>query len=226
VGDQIKFDVSVTKGAAAAGWNEAGAVGTLTLVAPMALVEIHQASAAPKIDGTEDAVWASASSVETGKQAEGTGPATAVVKTLWKGDTLYVLMKVTDAKLDDTASNPWDQDSIEIYVDNLNAKAGAYRADDTQIRINYKNSTSFGSGDEAAQKARLTSATKVVAGGYVVEASITLLGAGAANASIGVDFQVNDGEGGVRIGVRKWAEAANQGYQGTTDWGVGKLLPE
>jgi endo-1,4-beta-xylanase len=223
-GAKVQFDVTITDGSATTGWNDAGAVGTLTLVEPVSFVEIVQTDTVPTIGGSEDAVWAEANTVSTDKQVDGTDTATATVKTLWKGSTLYVLMHVTDPSLDASASNPWEQDSVEIYVDNVNAKSGPYRADDTQIRISYKNVTSFGTGDEAAQKARLVSATAVVFDGYVVEASIDLLGGGGPNSCIGLDFQVNDGKNGARIGMRNWADATNAGYQNTSHWGVGLLF--
>jgi hypothetical protein len=113
---------------------------------------------------------------------------------------------------------------VEIYVDAGNVKNGSYRFDDTQIRINYNNVTSFGTGDEAFQANRLESATKVVAGGYVVEASISLLEAGGAGTFHGLDFQVNDASGGVRTSIRNWADPTGLGYQSTSRWGVGRLV--
>jgi hypothetical protein len=113
---------------------------------------------------------------------------------------------------------------VEIYVDAGNVKNGSYRFDDTQIRINYNNVTSFGTGDEAFQANRLASATKVVADGYVVEASISLLEAGGAGTFHGLDFQVNDASGGVRTSIRNWADPTGLGYQSTSRWGVGRLV--
>ncbi len=146
------------------------------------------------------------------------------MKTLWQGNTLYVLAHVHDAVLDDTASDPWQKDSVEIYVDAGNYKNGTYRADDTQIRINYKNGTSFGTGDTAAQQARLVSATQVVDDGYIVEASISLLEESGAGTFHGLDFQVNDAASGARVGIRNWADPTNAGYLSTSHWGVGRLL--
>ena len=74
-----------------------------------------------------------------------------IVRTLWQDNTLYVLAEVTDPILDVTGSDPWIQDSVEIYVDAGNVKNGSYRFDDTQIRINCNNVVSFGTGDEAFQ---------------------------------------------------------------------------
>jgi hypothetical protein len=150
--------------------------------------------------------------------------ASAVIRTLWQDNTLYVLAHVTDPILDDTGSDPWTEDSVEIYVDAGNVKNGSYRFDDTQIRINFNNVTSFGTGDEAFQANRLTSATNVVADGYVVEASVSLLEAGGAGTFHGLDFQVNDASGGVRTSIRNWADPTGLGYQSTSRWGVGRLL--
>ena len=114
---------------------------------------------APAIDGDEDASWADATTVRTDKQTNGTGGATAEVRTLWKDNTLFVLAEVTDPVVDVSGSDPWIQDSVEIYVDPGNYKNGSYRYDDTQIRISATNVVSFGTGDEAFQQNRLVSAT-------------------------------------------------------------------
>ncbi|MBN2116460.1 MAG: endo-1,4-beta-xylanase [Anaerolineales bacterium] len=224
--DQVQFDVALTDGANTLGWNDPGATGTLTLAEPLSYLEVAGIGdgSAPAIDGSVDTVWALANTVSTGKQTTGTDTATADVKTLWKGDTLYVLMHVHDAVLDDTASDPWQKDSVEIYVDAGNYKNGAYRPDDTQIRINYKNQVSFGTGDTAAQQARLVSATSVVEDGYIVEASISLLEESGVGTFHGLDFQVNDAANGARLGIRNWADPTNAGYLNTTHWGVGRLL--
>ena len=130
----------VADGATTVGWNDAGATGTLTLVEPLSFTDVAEAATAPVIDGETDAVWADG---EHGldRQADPgqrTAPA-PIVRTLWKDNTLYVLADVTDPILDDTGSDPWTEDSVEIYVDAGNVKNGSYRFDDTQIRINYNN---------------------------------------------------------------------------------------
>ena len=226
VNDQLALDVAVTDGTTTTSWNDPGATGTLTLVEPLSFVDIAPTNVAPTIDGSVDSVWSLANTVSTDKQVSGTGGATATVKTLWQGNTLYVLFHVVDPTLDNTGSDPWQQDSVEIYVDNVNAKNGSYRPDDTQMRISYTNVQSFGTGDETAQKARLVSATSVVSDGYIVEASINLLSTSTVGSMIGLDFQVNDASGGVRTGIRNWADPTGLGYQSTSRWGVGRLAPD
>jgi len=226
VGDQLALDVAATDGTTTTGWNDPGATGTMTLVEPLSFVDIAPTNVAPTIDGTEDLVWSLANTASTDKQISGTGGATATVKTLWHGNTLYVLAHVVDPTLDNTSSNPWEQDSVEIFIDNVNAKNGSYRADDAQMRISYTNVQSFGTGDEAAQKARLTSATSVVSDGYIVEAAISLLNTSTVGSMVGLDFQVNDGTGGKRTAVKSWADPTGNGYQSTSRWGVGRLAQD
>ncbi|MFE5339006.1 endo-1,4-beta-xylanase [Isoptericola sp. NPDC056578] len=223
-GDTAGLDVQVADGATTSGWNTPGSLGTLTLLEELSYLEVAEATTPPQVDGTVDEAWADASAVTTDRQIEGEGGATATVRTLWSGDTLYVLAEVADPTVDVSGSDPWVQDSVEIFLDAGNAKNGSYRDVDTQIRISAENVTSFGTGDEAAQAARLTSATATVDGGYVVEAAVDLLGTGGAGTFHGLDFQVNDGTAGARTAVRDWADPTGTGYQSTARWGVGRLV--
>ncbi|KQX05616.1 MULTISPECIES: endo-1,4-beta-xylanase [unclassified Leifsonia] len=223
-GDTIDLDVNVTDGDTMSAWNTPGSRGTLTLLEPLSYLEIPEAPAAPAIDGSVDEVWATGASVSTDKQVQGTATASANVHTLWRGNTLYVLAEVADPVVDVSGSDPWIQDSVEFYVDPGNVKNGSYRYDDTQIRISADNVVSFGTGDEAFQRARVQSATARVDGGYVVEAAISLLESGGLDTFQGVDFQVNDAQDGARLGIRNWADPSGAGYQSTARWGVGRLV--
>lgn len=223
-GELVQFDLRVTDGAETVAWNLAGALGTLTLVEPLSYTEVAQTTAAPVIDGVVDEAWSGAGVIRTDKQVEGTGGATAEVRTLWQGTTLYVLAEVTDPVLDASGSDPWIQDSVEIFLDAGNVRSGPYRYDDTQIRISYLNQTSFGVGDEAFQVNRLRSETSVVDGGYVVEAAISLLDSSGVNTFHGFDVQVNDASNGARTSIRSWADPTGQGYQTTSRWGVAQLV--
>lgn len=228
-GDLVAFDVRVIDdGDVRAGWNAPGVLGSLTLLEPLSFVEVVEADAAPTIDGLIDAAWDDATVVETGKQVEGAGAtASATVKTLWQGTQLYVLMEVADEAIDLTGSDPWQQDSVEIYVDGGNFKNGSYRYDDTQIRISAENVVSFGGGgDLAFQEARVVSETAIVDGGYVVEVAIDMLSYSGVDTVHGLDFQVNDAENGARQGIRNWADPSGAGFQSTARWGVGQFVAE
>lgn len=223
-GQTAAFDVRVTDGTATTGWSSGGTLGTLQLVEPLSSVAVPEARVAPEIDGVADGVWAGAPSVTTGTQVSGTGGASADVRTLWRGSTLYVLADVTDPTVDLTASDPWSQDSVELFVDPGNAKNGSYRPEDTQIRISADNVLSFGTGDEAAQRARVASATARTDHGYLVEAAVDLLGNGGTGAFEGFDVQVNDATAGSRTAIRTWADPTGNGYRSTSRWGVAELV--
>ena len=91
------------------------------------------------------------------------------MKLLWDASHLYVLAHVTDPLLSTASANPWEEDSIEVFLDQNNGKTSSYQADDGQFRVNYENTQSFGG---SAGPGRIASATQVVPGGYVVEAAI------------------------------------------------------
>jgi endo-1,4-beta-xylanase len=224
-GDTVGFDVRVTNGESTAGWNSAGVVGTLTLLEPLSYTEVPETAVGPTIDGTVDDVWANAGSVETTKQVEGTAGASGLFRTLWRDNTLYLLAEVTDPSVDVSGSDPWIQDSVEIYLDAGNVKNGSYRYDDTQIRVSADNVVSFGTGDEAFQRARVTSATSRTENGYLVEVAVSLLESGGAGTFHGLDVQVNDASNGARTGIRNWADPSGVGYQSTARWGVTQLVP-
>lgn len=223
-GDTRQFDVRVVNGDSVSGWNSSGVMGTLSLIEPLSYVEVPFADQAPTIDGTLDDVWAEAVRVATAKTVSGTPAATGSFASLWRDNTLYVYAHVVDANVDLSGSDPWTQDSVEIYVDAGNVKNGSYRYDDTQIRINADNVLSFGAGDELFQENRVESATRRVADGYVVEVAISLLESGGLDSFQGVDFQVNDATAGARDGIRNWADPTGTGYQSTVHWGVAKLV--
>ncbi|QAY69000.1 endo-1,4-beta-xylanase [Xylanimonas protaetiae] len=236
-GGTAQLDVRALAGSGVVGaWNSPGSTGTLTFLEDLSTVDVAEAAGdAPVVDGVVDDAWAAANVVHTGTKVEGAADgAQADVRTLWKGDdTLYVLYEVTDPVIDVSSSDPWNRDSVELFLDLGNAKAGGYGPNDSQMRISVDNQTSFGTGDATAQGARLTSATARTATGYVVELAVTLTGQsggqddvpfGGADTFQGVDFQVNDGRAGSRYAVHTWAEPTGTGYQTTARWGVGHLV--
>jgi endo-1,4-beta-xylanase len=224
-GSTLAFDVAVTDGTTTTTWNDPGALGTLSLVEPLSVTEVARATRAPVVDGRVDRAWAAASTLSTGTAVEGDPDgARAEVRTLWSGSRLYVLAEVGDPTIDVTASDPWQRDSVEIFLDVGNDKAGAYAELDTQMRVNADNVTSFGTGDEAAQARRLISATTRTASGYVVEVSIELGSPATRGAIHGLDVQVNDATAGARTSVHTWADPTGVGYLSTQHWGVARFV--
>lgn len=230
VGAMVPFDVRVADHSGdVRSWNdksntqeESGSLGVVTLVEPVSVVAAPAATTAPVIDGDVDAVWDGVPTLTTDRQIEGTDGARATVRVLWHGDRLDVLAEVADPRLDATSSNAWEQDSVEIFVDPVNAKAGPFNPADGQYRVNYLGVESI-SGDLATIGERLTSAAKVIDGGYVVEASIALGRTAQVGDLVGLELQVNDAADGARTAVRSWADPTGRSYQSTSRWGVATL---
>jgi endo-1,4-beta-xylanase len=229
LGRQIGFDLRVTDGVQSGppvSWNDttngqdAGTAnyGTLTLAEAVALTVAKPGT--PAIDAVEDAVWATADEISTDVWVVGTDGATAKVRTLWDSRYLYVYAVVTDTMLTAASTNVWEQDSIEVFVDQNNAKTANYQPDDGQFRVNFENRQSFrGNGKPGL----ITSATRIVPGGYVVELRIELDAITPAEGMrIGFDFQVNDDAdgNGTRDSVVVWHDPTGQSFQNTSKIGV------
>jgi endo-1,4-beta-xylanase len=199
--------------------------GTITLIDPVGHADIPRATTAPAVDGQIEAAWQDATTVPTDVLVEGSAEgATAAVRLLWDEQRLYVLAEVTDPQRNADNSNPWEQDSIEVFVDPGNTKSGAFKPEDGQYRINYQNAQSV-SGDLDVIGENLTSAAEVVEGGYVIEASIELnTMTPEVGAFIGLEVQVNDATDGARTSVHTWHDPTGQSFQDTSRWGVARLV--
>jgi endo-1,4-beta-xylanase len=180
----------------------------------------------PKIDGEIDSAWKDAPEVEIKKvvKSETTVPesdaATAKVKLMWDANNLYALFQVKDAKLSAKASDDYMQDSIELFIDELNEKAGDYQADDVQYRVNYEGKIS-GAGSAYSEK-NIQAVAKKMDGGYLVEMAIKLSHAKReAGTKMGLELQVNDDpDTGARGAVTKWNHDENDSYLSTSKFGT------
>lgn len=180
----------------------------------------------PKVDGEIEDAWKDAPEAEVKKvvKSETTMKeadlATGKVKILWDNDNLYLLWQVKDGKLSAGSSDAYAQDSIEVFIDELNQHAGSYQEDDGQYRVSYEGKIS---GDGPAYKSENVKAVaKKIEGGYLVEMSIKLKHAKReAGSKLGLELQINDDPGtGSRGGISKWNHPENDSYMSTTDFGV------
>ena len=51
---------------------------------------------------------------------------------MWDQNNLYLFVDVTDDVLKNDAGNPWDNDSVEVYIDATNSKTTSYGPTDYQ----------------------------------------------------------------------------------------------
>ncbi|OPJ54941.1 endo-1,4-beta-xylanase [Clostridium oryzae] len=173
----------------------------------------------PVVDGSIDKIWGNAAAAETNKLVQGTSGSTAKVRTMWDEKYLYVLADVTDNNLSKKSNNSWEQDSVEIFIDQLNDKATAYDSNDGQYRINFDNEKSFGGNCDTAD---FKSATSKTATGYIVEAAIPLnVLTPKAGDMLGVDFQVNNDEDGdgTRDSIATWCDSTGMSWSSTSNFG-------
>ncbi len=162
----------------------------------------------PMVDGVVDEIWASAIAyaLEQPTLLDGTS---ATTKVMWDDNALYTLTEVVDSALDDTAVNAYEQDSLELFLDELYDKATSYQSDDIHYRVNYKNVKSVDNGDAA----RFYTATTTTATGYLVETCIRFDQVTPANGlELGFDAQINASAEGSRKGTISIFDATGNAY--------------
>ena len=172
----------------------------------------------PKIDGKIDAAWKNAPELQINRYQMAWQGATGTAKVLWDNKNLYVLFQVSDAQLDKGSANAWEQDSVEAFVDENNAKSTFYQEDDGQFRVNFENAVTFN--PEGIEKG-FKSAVTVSGTNYTVEMQIPFRSiTPKAGMQIGFDAQINDGKDGARQSVATWNDLTGNGYQDPSVFGV------
>ncbi|QEN03446.1 hypothetical protein EW093_01580 [Thiospirochaeta perfilievii] len=173
------------------------------------------------IDGLIDEQWDLIKPVPITVKTEGTCDEGSNFKTLWDNNYLYVLVSVVDSVLNDGSENPWEHDSIEIFIDENNGKTDVYESDDAQYRVSYNNLITFNSGDSKGFKA----VAKTTESGYIAEVAIPMTSISLRKDLVmGFDIQINNSDAnGVRVGVINWENSSNMGYQDTSGFGLLKL---
>ena len=170
-----------------------------------------------------DAVWDDVEEVPLDIRVQG-AEATAKAKLLWDEDNLYVLMDVKDKVLNDSSEDDYQQDSIEVFIDETNSRAGGYDAGDKQYRVSYNNKLSF-NGEKCLEE-YITSAVSVSDDGYIVTAAIKWSEiTPEAGTMIGLELQINDaGSDGTRKGTMSWADDTGTCYMNPAMFGHAELV--
>lgn len=171
-----------------------------------------------KIDGQLDAEWAKAKDVPL--QINIGANVRANAKLLWDEEKLFVYMTVKDSVLNEENEEFYQQDSIEVFIDENNSKFESYDEDDKQYRISYKNVPSF-NGSKCNQE-NMKSFAKITNDGYIVEASFKWTDVKPQVGSIiGLDLQINDADtSGSRKGTLNWFDETGTGYTNPKNLGT------
>jgi hypothetical protein len=181
----------------------------------------------PTIDGNangEDAsLWGAAMTIPVSQRLTAWQGAGGTAKVLWDEQHLYVLVAVQGAELNRASRNPYEQDSVEVFIDENKGKTPYYEADDGQYRVNFANETSF---NPASAAAGFVSAARVSGKSYIVEMKIPFKTIkGAEKTVIGFDVQINGASAqGIRQSVATWNDSTGNGYQDTSGYGTLKLV--
>ena len=172
------------------------------------------------VDGEIDERWAT---VEEIPLSLGSVDADPTFKVLWDKDYLYVLADVKDAVLNKDHADAWMQDSIEVFIDENNKKTIGYDGDDKQYRINYANEQTFNG--QKCKAENVTSAAKVVDGGYVIEAAFKWTDITPVNGSnVGFELQLNDAVSSSVRNKINWADDTDKGWSGSNVFGTITLV--
>ncbi len=176
------------------------------------------------VDGKVDSAW-DLYAGDAHKLTVASAPSLAEgeVKYLWDEDNLYILMDVTDSIIDVTARDEYQQDSIEMFIDENNHKTGSYEDDDKQYRVSATNYQSFNNCVAANIKSEVISTPT----GYLLEAALAWTDIEPENGTmIGLDIQINDAKNGSRTGTVNLFDSTGNGYQSTANYGTAILTGE
>lgn len=149
----------------------------LLLSVPIGAAETARSSAeaaygTPVIDGQIDEVWDKTNYyVVKNSKRTGTEAYKGWFKVLWDEDNIYVLAKVYSDQLDDSAVDPWNHDSVDIYIDEDCARTSPYSKDDYQVRTNFNG---FVSGNNYYDFKKVKTGTSQFENGFIAEMAFPL----------------------------------------------------
>lgn len=195
--------------------------------------EVREYSAAfgqPVIDGKLDDVWQTAAVtsidrlVSDHSNLPAAKTASADYRCLWDHDQLYFLVEVNDATLNGDNPTPWEQDSVEFFIDENCQRKSSYEADDGQYRVSCKGIVTYGE----STSNKITAAFLRTENGYRLEAAIPWQKSKPhSGKKIGFDAQLNDDAGaGRRQAMSKWNQATNDSWNDTSGFGTLQLIGE
>jgi endo-1,4-beta-xylanase len=176
----------------------------------------------PVIDGEVDPVWANSPALETGLYLLAWQGARGTARVLWDEDNLYALVQVEGAAMNKDSKNAFEQDSVEVFVDENNAKTPYYEDGDGQYRVNFDNEAGF---NPLPVSTGFVSAAKVSGSSYLVEMKIPFKTIkGVSGKSVGFDVSINGAsKSGARESVAVWNDLSGQSYRDTSGLGILQL---
>ncbi|MDR1215135.1 MAG: endo-1,4-beta-xylanase [Treponema sp.] len=187
-------------------------------------VETKEAKQSEAVYGTPDEdAWSQAPSIPIDSYLMAWQGASGTAKILWDETSLYVLVNVNNAEMNKANQNAYEQDSVEVFIDENNGKTPFYEKDDGQYRVNFDNEATF---NPASMSEGFESQTNVSGRSYTVSLKIPFRTITAKEGDvIGFDAQINGASAqGARQSVAMWNDLSGSSYQDTSGLGVLKLV--
>ncbi|MBQ2101018.1 MAG: endo-1,4-beta-xylanase [Lachnospiraceae bacterium] len=229
-GKQFLFDIVVTDGSGEKlGFNdiqmnqETSTRNFAICTLKPALTRVAQGT--PVIDGEMDDVWKTTQTLWLNVNT-GSAKCAAKAKVLWDTKKIYVYAEVQDSDVSVAGKEAYEQDSLEVYLDENHAGGITYGKDDKRYRINAENAVTC-LGSKASEK-KVESKVKKTENGYVIEAAFEWTDAKPkVHTLIGFDLRINDATAdGTRIGTLSWADATGEAGTNPSCFGTIKLAAE
>ncbi|MBO7514068.1 MAG: endo-1,4-beta-xylanase, partial [Lachnospiraceae bacterium] len=175
----------------------------------------------PKVDGAPDELYNDCTEYQVNTMLTAWNGASATMKLLWDEEYLYVFLDVKDKYLSSSNRNAYEQDSVELFIDQKNNRTSYYEEDDGHFRVNYKGDLTYGDNmiNDALKNGFIGKAISV-GGGYYVEAAIPWTVEAKEGLIVGFDAQVNDtNTGGSRESIAKFNDPSDSSWQSTEGFG-------
>ncbi len=186
----------------------------------------HAIKGTPKIDGKIDEAWKDAPVIAVKKSVpkllamDADKMATGRVQVMWDENHIYLLWRVKDGKLSTDGLDAWEQDSVELFLDEDLGRTVTYEADDAQYRVNCIGELSGqGTGFDVS---RLSADARETKNGYAVEMAVEVnAGKLESGKKLGMELQINDDPGeGARKAVAKWNHTEDDSWSDTSNFGT------
>ena len=147
------------------------------------------------------------------------GKVSAVAQAAWDEKNLYVLVTVTDPWLDASAVNTYEQDSVEIFVDESNNRSVTYDEDDHHYRVNFEGDVSIDNGF-----ATIDAVSTLTDTGFTALFTMPFTREVKAGDQLGFDVRYNDAApDGVRR-LMNFCDASDTGWNDPTVFGLLELV--
>ncbi|OWA34803.1 hypothetical protein B9G55_13690 [Saccharibacillus sp. O16] len=145
----------------------------------------------PRIDGVIDDIWSNSTPLPLNVDRNGT---TGTVRLVWDETALYYLFEMKDVTPNARASEE-NNDSVEVWVDELNKKNGTRTVGDYQLRVGYDGALS--SAIRGFDFSRVTRVVVPTEGGYTAEFAVPYVAlTPQAGDRIGFNASANDDSNG------------------------------